>query len=122
VVEDILHAMEVGGIKQNALATKLGKSRQYVGKILAENSRANFTIDTLAEISAVLGVQLCVRLIPSTDHMVFVRRPVTVRTMVAPTPPFPTDEATPFATDADEFESRNGFTIPKSHERADLPA
>jgi transcriptional regulator with XRE-family HTH domain len=105
VVEDILHAMEATGIKQNALAAKIGKSRQYIGKILAEDRGVNFTIDTLAGLSAALGVQLCVRMLPPSEKIFFVRR--VVATEVTPTPTFPdaTSTVVPFA--ADEFEPRN---------------
>ena len=49
IVEDILRAMEATGLNRNTLATKLGKSRQYIGKILDEEKPANFTIDALAD-------------------------------------------------------------------------
>ncbi len=83
VVEDILRAMEAVGLNRNTLAAKLGKSRQYVGKILDEEQPANFTIDTLAELSAALGVKLHVRMLPENEHMIFVRG-LTVTTKVEP--------------------------------------
>lgn len=55
IVEDILRAMEAANLNRNTLAAKIGKSRQYVGKILDEHRRANFTIDTLAELATALG-------------------------------------------------------------------
>ncbi len=72
IVEDILRAMEAAGLNRNTLATKLGKSRQYIGKILDKEQPANFTIDTLAEISAALGVKLHVRMLPGSEHMIFI--------------------------------------------------
>ncbi len=87
VVEDILRAMEESGLNRNTLAAKLGKTRQYVGKILDEGRRANFTIDTLAELSAVLGVKLHVRMLPENEHMIFVRG-LTMTTKVEPLPEF----------------------------------
>ena len=74
VVEDILRAMEVAGLNRNTLAALLGKSRQYIGKILDEENPANFTIDTLAELSAALSVKLHVRMLPESEHMIFARR------------------------------------------------
>lgn len=74
VVEDILRAMDAAGHNRNTLATRLGKSRQYIGKILDEENPANFTIDTLAELAAVLGVKLHVRMLPESEHMIFARR------------------------------------------------
>lgn len=73
VVEDILRAMEAAGLNRSTLASKLGKSRQYIGKILDEEQPANFTIDTLAELSTALGVKLHVRMLPENEHLLFVR-------------------------------------------------
>jgi DNA-binding phage protein len=58
-VEDVLRAMERAGLNKNTLATKLGKSRQYVGRIL--NEKANFTLETMADIACALGLRLSVR-------------------------------------------------------------
>lgn len=91
VVEDILRAMETKGLNRNTLAARLGKTRQYVGKILDEENPANFTIDTLARISGALGVKLHVRMLPENEHMVFVRG-LTVTTRVEPMPDFPKSE------------------------------
>lgn len=87
VVEDILRAMVDAGLNRNTLAARIGKSRQYVGKILDEERRANFTIDTLAELSAVLGVKLHVRMLPEHEHLIFVRGP-TRTAKVEPLPEF----------------------------------
>jgi transcriptional regulator with XRE-family HTH domain len=87
VVEDILRAMEEAGLNRNTLAAKLGKTRQYVGKILDEERRANFTIDTLAELSVALGVKLHLRMLPENEHMIFVRG-LTMTTKVEPLPEF----------------------------------
>ncbi len=89
VVEDILRAMEDADLNRNTLAAKLGKSRQYVGKILDEEQPANFTIETLAELSSALGVKLHVRMLPENEHMIFVRG-LTVTTKVEPIEEFPT--------------------------------
>lgn len=59
-VEDIFKAMHEQGINRNQLAAKLGKSRQYVGRVLNEN--ANFTLDTLAEFACALDMQVAARL------------------------------------------------------------
>ncbi len=59
-VEDIFKAMHEQGINRNQLAAKLGKSRQYVGRILNEN--ANFTLETLAEIACALDMHVAARL------------------------------------------------------------
>lgn len=68
IVEDILRAMEAAKLNRNTLAAKIGKSRQYVGKILDEHRRANFTIDTLAELATALGVTLQVRMLSEKEQ------------------------------------------------------
>jgi len=67
VVEDVLRALEDSGLSKNALAEKIGKSRQYLSKILDEDRRVNFTIETLAKLSAALGLQLHVRMLPPNE-------------------------------------------------------
>ena len=60
LVEDILRAMEEDNISKSELAEMLGKSRQYVGRIL--NETANFTVDTIAQMACALGRQVEVRI------------------------------------------------------------
>jgi ribosome-binding protein aMBF1 (putative translation factor) len=67
VVEDVLRGLKDSGLSKNALAEKIGKSRQYLSKILDEDRRVNFTIETLAELSAALDLQLHVRLLPPNE-------------------------------------------------------
>jgi ribosome-binding protein aMBF1 (putative translation factor) len=106
IVEDILRAMEEQGLNRNTLAAKLGKSRQYIGKILDEEQPANFTIDTLAELSAALGIKLHVRILPENERMIFVRG-LTVTTKVEPTIDFPKSETKHAAIFDDRFEASN---------------
>ena len=65
-VEDIFKAMHEQGINRNQLAAKLGKSRQYVGRILNEN--ANFTLETLAEFACALDMHVSARLYARDEH------------------------------------------------------
>jgi len=111
VVEDILRAMEEAGLNRNTLAAKLGKTRQYVGKILDEEHRANFTIDTLAELSAALGVKLHVRMLPENEHMIFVRG-LTVTTKVEPIAAFPKSQDRLASIFEGRFESSNITPFP----------
>jgi len=67
VVEDIYRAFEKEGLNNNRLAQRMGKSRQYVGKILNEEPRANFTIDSLAAISCALKWKLVIRMLPPSE-------------------------------------------------------
>lgn len=57
-VAEIYNAMDRKGLNANQLAKQWGKSRQYLSKILTEDSRVNFTIETMVELSALLGVRL----------------------------------------------------------------
>ena len=111
IVEDILRAMENAGLNRSSLAAKLGKSRQYVGKILDEATPANFTIDTLAELSAGLGVKLHVRMLPESEHMIFVRG-LTVTTKVEPLAEFPKPQVRSASIFEDRFEPSNISPFP----------
>ena len=67
ITEDILAVMEEDGINKSQLAEKLGKSRQYISRVL--NETANFTIDSLAEIACALNRKIEVRMIGKTQHV-----------------------------------------------------
>ena len=59
-IADIYSIMEKQGVSRTELAEKIGKSRQYVSRVLNEN--VNFTIDTLALFTCALGCRLNVSL------------------------------------------------------------
>ncbi|MCX7044299.1 MAG: helix-turn-helix transcriptional regulator [Candidatus Sumerlaeota bacterium] len=61
-VEYIYEAMEDTGITKSELARRLGKSRQYVNKILREDKTVNFTVETMAAICCALGRKLDVQM------------------------------------------------------------
>ena len=67
VTEDLLHAMAEQGLNRNQLAQKMGKSRQYIGRVL--NESANFTLERLAEFACALNrkieIRICHRDIPN---------------------------------------------------------
>jgi len=65
VTEDILRAMEEEGLSRNQLAQRLGKSRQYVGRVLNEN--ANFTMERIAEFACALNRQVAIRMHRSSE-------------------------------------------------------
>jgi len=52
LINDILNIMEDKNINQQELAQKLGKSKQYISRILKE--KANLTIDSLVHIACAL--------------------------------------------------------------------
>lgn len=107
IIEDILRAMEHEGINGATLAGRIGKTRQYVSKVLDEDRRVNFTVETLAEFSAALNLQLCLRMVPDSEHMLFIRRlsaPVTLTSADQ----FPDEESEESITpDVDLFEYQN---------------
>jgi hypothetical protein len=71
LVEDVYRAMEVTGLNKNTLARRLGKTRQYVGRIL--NESANFTFRTVADLACAIGWQVNVRLYAPTERLTVVR-------------------------------------------------
>lgn len=60
IANDICLAMEELEINANQLAKRLGKSRQYVGKLLNESS--NFRLSTIASVAVALEREAVVRL------------------------------------------------------------
>lgn len=49
-VQSILEVLAETGESQSQLAQRWGKTRQYVSQLFNENSRLNFTIETMAEL------------------------------------------------------------------------
>lgn len=70
-VEDVYRAMAQNGLNKNALSQKLGKTRQYVGRIL--NESANFTFRTIAEITCALGWRVNVRMLAPDERLSVVK-------------------------------------------------
>ncbi len=66
ITEDILQAMEEEGINKNQLAERLGKTRQYVSRIL--NETTNFTFETVAEIAVALNRKIEARIIDKKKY------------------------------------------------------
>jgi len=57
-VDQILAAMENQGVIQSELARRIGKSRQYVSKILDEDASVNFTIESMTALAMALNLRL----------------------------------------------------------------
>lgn len=68
ITSDIFTVMEEESISKTELANRLGKSRQYVSRIL--NETANFTLDTIARIAAALEKDVVLRLMNYEDEVV----------------------------------------------------
>ena len=59
-VEDVCRVLKETGISQAELARRLGKSRQYVSRVLNEN--ANFTLGSLVDIALALDCTIELRI------------------------------------------------------------
>ena len=68
ITSDIYTVMEKESISKTELAKRLGKSRQYVSRIL--NETANFTLDSVAKIAAALQKDVVLRLMNYEDEVV----------------------------------------------------
>lgn len=66
-VEDMLNALKAKNWSPTQLAKKMGKSRQYVCRILDE--QANFTFKTIAEIACALELRVDARMFPRDERM-----------------------------------------------------
>lgn len=72
-VNDIYNAMHEQGINANQLAKKWGKSRQYLSKILNEDARVNFTIDSMVELMMQLDRRVELHFPHKNEHTVVIR-------------------------------------------------
>lgn len=68
ITSDILSVMEKESITVLELAHRLGKSRQYVSRVL--NETANFTLDSIARIAVALKKDVVLRLVDYEDEVV----------------------------------------------------
>lgn len=57
-VSAVLDGMEKRALTQSELARRWGKTRQYLNKILDEDGRVNFTIETMVELAMLVGKRL----------------------------------------------------------------
>jgi transcriptional regulator with XRE-family HTH domain len=73
VIEQLLEAMEEAGMNKNSLATKWGRSRQYLSKLLNEDQRINFTIETMCELAHVLKRRVSIHLTRPTEQTYVMR-------------------------------------------------
>lgn len=62
IVEQVLRAMEEQGVNRSDLAERLGKSRQWVSRVLNEGD--NFTVATVARLSCALGLRATIAMAP----------------------------------------------------------
>jgi len=68
-VEDVLRSLNEQGLTKSELARRLGKTRQQLNHMLNEKKLNNFTIETMAQISAALGTNLFVRMLASHEDV-----------------------------------------------------
>lgn len=82
-VEKILEAMEDQGISQSELARRWGKSRQYLSRVLDEDRRVNFTLETMFELASLVGRKLEMHVLDPDEHTHVLRCKVHPRTVAA---------------------------------------
>lgn len=73
IVERILEEMRSLSMTQSDLARKWGKSRQYVGKVLNDQNRSNFTVETLCEIFALFDLRIDIQILAKNEFAHVVR-------------------------------------------------
>ena len=83
LLEQIREAMDAKGISQSEMARRWGKTRQYLSRVLDEDKRVNFTLETLVELSALVGRKVEVNLLDPSEHTHVLRCKVTPRTVAA---------------------------------------
>lgn len=83
LLEQIREAMDDKGISQSELARRWGKTRQYLSRVLDEDNRVNFTLETLVELSTLVGRKVEVNLLDPSEHTHVLRCKVTPRTIAA---------------------------------------
>jgi len=72
-VEEMLAAMNEQGVSQMELAKKWGKTRQYVSKLLSEDRRVNFTIETLCEFARLLDRRVEIQVVRPAEAALVIR-------------------------------------------------
>ncbi len=82
LVRDILMAMKEEGINRQQLAERLGKSRQYVSRIL--NETANFTLQSIAELACALGRKVHVGIHADSIRVTYLQRILREFTVIEP--------------------------------------
>lgn len=69
-VDSILAAMQERNVKRSELANNLGKSRQYVQKVLNEDARVSFTLKTMVQLCHALGKKLNLEIVDRDNSAV----------------------------------------------------
>lgn len=67
-VERVLEGMEETGLKKAQLGSRIGKTRQYVNKILDEDRRVNFTIETMAKLAHAIDCRLDIHVLKKNEE------------------------------------------------------
>ncbi len=63
-VNAILSAMHSQGVSQTELASRWGKSKQYLSRILDEENGVNFTVETMVDLALNLDRRIRVEVLP----------------------------------------------------------
>jgi DNA-binding Xre family transcriptional regulator len=100
-VENVMEAMADKKVSQSDLARRWGKSRQYLHKLLNEDKRINFTIETMVELAMLLDRRLEMHMLKKDEaaHVLRCR----VQRPVADTSGFDEHESAPKARNIVKF-------------------
>lgn len=77
-VSAILAAMQKMHVTKSTLALAWGKSRQYLGKVLDEDKRINFTLETMVQLSMLVNCRMKIDFEEIIDSDSFLRSPASI--------------------------------------------
>jgi plasmid maintenance system antidote protein VapI len=83
-VSEMLEAMEETGRTQAEVARAWGKTRQYLNKLLNEDKRVNFTVETLCELAHFLNRRIDLKVLREDEVAHVMRCIPTERTLRCP--------------------------------------
>src|SRR2546421_12527691 len=83
-VEKMLEAMSETGANQTEIAKRWGKTRQYVSKLVNEDKRVNFTIETMCEFAHLVGRVFDIQVLRPNEIAHVIRTMATERYVLSP--------------------------------------
>lgn len=96
VVVALRGELDSRGESLSSLATRWGKTRQYVSRIFDVNERTNFTIETIVEAADLLGLRVTVQVHRPNQQVVLKSNPkygyTPIKLICCPTKPHPETE------------------------------
>jgi len=96
-VNSMLEAMGDEGLSQSEVARKWGRSRQYLHKLLNEDKRVNFTVETMVELAMLLKRRLELHVFKECEAAHVLRCVVSPPPAVPESAMFPRRETFPYS-------------------------